>query len=78
MSHEPCGIMFAANDPLLADAVRRAVDRMARDRDLVEADHRWFERPTPSGKVLNLPISLQLAEVFRVLGWRSGGAGAEC
>jgi hypothetical protein len=52
----------------MARAVSRAFARMAEDRDLIEAYHRWFERPTPTGEQIALPIGAQLAEVFRNIG----------
>ena len=41
---------------------------MAEDRDLLETYHRWFERQTISGERLNLPMSAELASMFRILG----------
>ena len=35
---------------------------------LVATYHKWFLQPTPTGEVLNLPMSVQLAEVFRGMG----------
>jgi glutamate/aspartate transport system substrate-binding protein len=68
LSYEPYGIMFAKDDPALADVVGRAFARMAADRDLLEIYDRWFRRPTPGTPALNLPMSVQLAEMFRLLG----------
>lgn len=68
LSYEPYGIMFARDDPGLADAVGRAFAGMAADRDLLEYYDRWFRRPTPAAPALNLPMSVQLAEMFRLLG----------
>ena len=68
LSYEPYGIMFRRDDPVMAEVVDRAFATMARDRDLIEYYHRWFERRTPNGETLGLPMSAQLAEVFRTLG----------
>jgi glutamate/aspartate transport system substrate-binding protein len=68
LSYEPYGIMYAKDDPALAEAVGRAFASMAHDRDLLELYHRWFLRPTITGERLDLPMSPQLAELFRVLG----------
>ena len=68
LSYEPYGIMFRRADPAMAEAVDRAFATMAHDRDLIEFYHRWFERRTPNGETLGLPMSAQLAEVFRTLG----------
>ncbi len=68
MSYEPYGIVFARDDPALRAAVQRAFETMASERDLIEYYHRWFERPLPGGEAMNMPISAQLADVFRLLG----------
>ena len=67
-SYEPYGTMYRRDDPAMAEAVDRAFATMARERDLIEYYHRWFERRTPNGETLGLPMSAQLAEVFRTLG----------
>jgi len=41
---------------------------MARTRKLMSIYRQWFIEPTPTGEVVNLPISAQLAETFRSLG----------
>jgi glutamate/aspartate transport system substrate-binding protein len=41
---------------------------MAQRRALAATYRRWFLQPTPTGEVLNLPMSVQLAEVFRGMG----------
>jgi glutamate/aspartate transport system substrate-binding protein len=41
---------------------------MASERRLTELYNKWFLRRLPTGETLNLPISPQLEEVFRVLG----------
>jgi glutamate/aspartate transport system substrate-binding protein len=41
---------------------------MARERRLTELYNKWFLRRLPTGETLNLPISPQLEEIFRVLG----------
>jgi glutamate/aspartate transport system substrate-binding protein len=68
LSYEPYGLMYRRDDPAMAEAVDRAFATMAEDRDLLELYHRWFERQTITGERLNLPMSAQLAEIFRVLG----------
>jgi glutamate/aspartate transport system substrate-binding protein len=68
LSYEPYGIMFRKDDPQLADAVLRAFRRLAESRDILEIYHRWFVRRTPGGEQLNLPMSPQVEESFRVLG----------
>ncbi len=68
LSYEPYGIMFPKDDPAMAATVQRAFERMARDHDLTEYYQRWFVRPTPSGEVINVPMSAELVGVFQVLG----------
>jgi glutamate/aspartate transport system substrate-binding protein len=68
ITYEPYGIMFRKDDPLMADAVQRAFETMGRTRRLVSIYRKWFLEPTPTGELVNLPISVQLAETFRSLG----------
>jgi glutamate/aspartate transport system substrate-binding protein len=60
--------MFRRDDPLMAAAVTRAFLAMARTRQLASSYRRWFLEPSPDGVALNLPMSVQLSEVFRGLG----------
>jgi glutamate/aspartate transport system substrate-binding protein len=68
ITYEPYGIMFRRDDPLMAAAVTRAFLAMAQTRQLAAAYRRWFLEPGPDGASLNLPMSVQLSEVFRGLG----------
>ena len=68
ITYEPYGIMFRRDDPLMAAAVTRAFLFMAQTRALANAYRRWFLQPTPTGEILNLPMSVQLTEVFRGMG----------
>jgi glutamate/aspartate transport system substrate-binding protein len=68
ITYEPYGIMFRKDDPQMAEAVRRAFATMATTGSLVATYHKWFLQPTPTGEVLNIPISLQLTESLRALG----------
>jgi len=68
ITYEPYGIMFRKDDPLMAAAVRQAFSAMAQSRMLTGTYRKWFLQPTPTGEQLNLPISSQLAETFRMLG----------
>ena len=45
-----------------------AVVETARTRVLASTYRRWFLQPAPTGELLNLPMSVQLAEVFRGMG----------
>jgi glutamate/aspartate transport system substrate-binding protein len=68
ITYEAYGIMFRKDDPELATAVRQAFLHMARNRSLIAIYRKWFVQRTPSGETMDLPISLQLTEAFRVLG----------
>jgi glutamate/aspartate transport system substrate-binding protein len=41
---------------------------MAEERRLTELYNKWFLHRLPTGETLNLPMSPQLEEIFRVLG----------
>jgi len=60
--------MFRKDDPQLNEAVLRTFQQLVDSRDILEIYHRWFIRRTPTGERLNLPMSPQLEESFRVLG----------
>ena len=68
LSYDPYGIMYRKDDPQLNEAVVRTFRQLAESRDILEIYHRWFIRRTPTGERLNLPMSPQLEESFRVLG----------
>jgi glutamate/aspartate transport system substrate-binding protein len=68
LSFEPYGIMFAADDPPLAEAVDAAFRRLATTREIRWIYNKWFLRNLPSGVRLALPMSLQLERAFQVLG----------
>jgi glutamate/aspartate transport system substrate-binding protein len=68
ITYEPYGLMFRRDDPQMAAAVTRAFLAMAQRRMLAETYARWFLQPAPTGELLNLPMSVQLTEVFRGMG----------
>jgi glutamate/aspartate transport system substrate-binding protein len=68
LSYDPYGIMFRKDDPQLKEAVLRTFQQLVDSRDILELYHKWFIRRTPTGERLNLPMSPQLEESFRVLG----------
>ncbi|HEX2884905.1 amino acid ABC transporter substrate-binding protein [Vineibacter terrae] len=68
LSYDPYGLMFRKDDPDFAAVVDRAFKRLAEGRDLVQLYDRWFLMRLPTGERLNLPMSPQLEEMFRVLG----------
>lgn len=68
LSFEPYGIMFARDDPLLAEAVDAAFRRLATSRELRWIYNKWFLRRLPSGIRLGLPMSAELRRSFELLG----------
>ena len=68
MSFEPCAITLRRDDPDFRDLVKRSFARMAEAGTLNALYNRWLTRKLPAGENLNLPISPQLAEMYRVLG----------
>jgi glutamate/aspartate transport system substrate-binding protein len=68
LSYDPYGLVFRREDPAFAAVVERAFTRMASERRLAELYNKWFLRRLPTGETLNLPMSPQLEEIFRILG----------
>ena len=68
LSYEPYGIMFRKNDPQLAAIVDTTLRDLAASRELEQTYTKWFLRQLPTGQRLNLPMSVQLAEVIRIMG----------
>ena len=68
LSYDPYGLTLRKDDPQFAALVERAFQRMASERRLAELYNKWFMRRLPTGETLNLPISPQLEELFRVIG----------
>ncbi len=67
LSYDPYGIMFRRGDPQLSAVVERTFRKLATNRDLVPLYNRWFLARLPTGERLNVPMSLQLEEAFKVL-----------
>jgi ABC-type amino acid transport substrate-binding protein len=68
LSYDPYGLMYRRDDPQFADVVERTFRKLAESREIVWIYEKWFLKRLPSGVRLNLPISPQLEESFRVLG----------
>ncbi|HET7362245.1 MAG TPA: amino acid ABC transporter substrate-binding protein [Burkholderiales bacterium] len=68
LSYDPYGIMFRKDDPQFAAVVERTFRRLAESRELEWIYKRWFQRRTPTGENLALPMSAQLREIFQTLG----------
>jgi glutamate/aspartate transport system substrate-binding protein len=68
LSYDPYGLMYRKNDPEFAAVVDRTFTRLAQSRELVQLYNKWFQLRLPTGEKLDLPISPQLEEIFRVQG----------
>jgi glutamate/aspartate transport system substrate-binding protein len=68
LSYDPYGLMYRKDDPDFAAIVGRTFSRLAQSREIVQLYNRWFQMRLPSGESLNLPMSPQLEEIFRVEG----------
>ena len=68
LSFEPYAIALRRNDADFADLVKRSFARMAEAGTLKALYNRWLTKKLPTGENLNLPISPQLAEMYRALG----------
>jgi glutamate/aspartate transport system substrate-binding protein len=67
LSYDPYGIMFRKGEPQLAAVVERAFHKLGSNRDLIPLYNKWFTSRLPTGERLNIAISPQLEEAFRVL-----------
>src|ERR1700751_1614347 len=68
LSYDPYGLMYRKDDPDFAGIVDRTFSRLARSRELVDLYNKWFQQRLPTGEPLDLPMSPQLEEIFRVEG----------
>jgi glutamate/aspartate transport system substrate-binding protein len=68
LSYDPYGLAYRRGDALFATVVERTFTRIASERRLTELYNKWFKQRLPTGETLNLPMSPQLEEIFRVLG----------
>jgi glutamate/aspartate transport system substrate-binding protein len=67
LSYDPYGIMFRRGEPQLAAVVERAFHKLGSNHDLIPLYNKWFVGRLPTGERLNVAISPQLEEAFRVL-----------
>jgi glutamate/aspartate transport system substrate-binding protein len=68
LSYDPYGLMYRKDDPDFAAVVDRTFSRLAQSRGLVNLYNKWFQQRLPTGETLDLPMSPQLEEIFRVEG----------
>src|SRR4051794_5301616 len=74
LSYDPYGIMFRKGEPQLTAVVERAFRKLGSNRDLVPLYNKWFVARLPTGERLNVAISPQLEEAFKVLDDSPGGS----
>src|SRR4249920_891494 len=67
LSYDPYGIMFRKSEPQLAAVVERAFRKLGSNHDLIPLYEKWFVSRLPTGERLNVAISPQLEEAFKVL-----------
>ncbi|MGA7806267.1 amino acid ABC transporter substrate-binding protein [Bradyrhizobium sp.] len=72
LSYDPYGIMFRKGDPELAGVVERAFRKLGSDNDLIPLYNKWFVSRLPTGEKLNVEISPQLEEAFKILNETEG------
>jgi glutamate/aspartate transport system substrate-binding protein len=74
LSYDPYGIMFRKGEPQLTAVVERAFRKLGSNRDLLPLYNKWFVSRLPTGEKLNVAISPQLEEAFKVLDDSPGGS----
>lgn len=74
LSYDPYGIMYRKGEPQLAAAVERAFRRLATNHDLIPLYQKWFVSRLPTGERLNVALSPQLEDSFKVLDATEGAS----
>ncbi len=67
LSYDPYGIMYRKGEPQLAAVVERAFRKLGSNHDLLPLYNKWFIGRLPTGEKMNVAISPQLEEAFKVL-----------
>src|ERR1700716_2889223 len=67
LSNDPYGIMSRKGEPQLTAVVERAFRKLGSNRDLVPLYNKWFVSRLPTREELNVAISPQLEDAFKVL-----------
>lgn len=67
LSYDPYGIMFRKGEPQVAAVVERTFRKLGTNHDLVPLYDKWFVSRLPTGEKLNVAISPQLEDAFKVL-----------
>ena len=68
LSYEPYGLMFRKDDSGFAALIESSFREMAARRELAALYQKWLVDRLPSGEVLNIPMSAELTQAFRLLG----------
>ena len=67
LSYDPYGIMYRKGEPQMKEVVERAFRKLASNRDIIPLYNKWFVARLPTGEKLNVALSPQLEEAFKVL-----------
>src|ERR1700759_3665128 len=67
LSYDPYGIMYRKGEPQLAAVVARAFRKLGSNHDLIPLYEKWFVARLPTGEKMNVAISPQLEDAFKVL-----------
>jgi glutamate/aspartate transport system substrate-binding protein len=67
LSYDPYGIMYRKGEPQLTAVVERAFRKLGSNHDLLPLYNKWFISRLPTGEKMNVEISPQLEEAFKVL-----------
>jgi glutamate/aspartate transport system substrate-binding protein len=67
LSYEPYGIMYKKDDAQLKAVVEAAFRNLATNRDLIPLYKKWFTSRLPTGEKLDIALSPQLEESFKIL-----------
>jgi glutamate/aspartate transport system substrate-binding protein len=68
LSYDPYGLAYRRDDRPFGAVVEGTFSRIAGERRLAELYNKWFLRRLPTGETLNMPMSSELGEIFRLLG----------
>ncbi|WP_146689603.1 amino acid ABC transporter substrate-binding protein [Bradyrhizobium canariense] len=67
LSYDPYGIMFRKGEPQLTAVVERTFRKLGTNHDLIPLYNKWFVARLPTGEKMNVAISPQLEDAFKVL-----------
>src|SRR5271156_449988 len=67
LSYDPYGIMYRKGEPQFTAVVERAFRKLGTNHDLIPLYNKWFLSRLPTGEKLNVAISPQLEDAFKVL-----------